>query len=318
MNTETATTPPTALQIAEDVRSGRTNAVEVVRAHLDRIATLDPELGAFQTVRRAAALQEAAVIDRRRDRAQLPLAAVPVAIKDNIAVAGEQVRHGSAGTSDTPAPADDELVSRLRAAGCVVVGTTRMPELAAWAFTASTAFGITRNPWDPRLDPGGSTGGGAVAVSAAMAALALGTDGGGSLRVPAAHCGVVGLKPSNGRVPLPGGLPEHWCGLTVAGPIARTAADAAAAFQVLSGSAVCRPVPANRLRVALSLRSPSPLGRPDAHQRAAVQVAADLLRAAGHEVVPAEPPYPATLMQQWSRRWWAGIAIEADQLAVRP
>src|SRR4051794_18346746 len=173
-----------ALAMAADVRSGRLRAVDVVRTCLDRIAVLDPELNAFQAVRADAPLAEAAAIDASPRRAGLPLAGVPVAIKDNIAVAGEELRQGSAGTAGRPASRqDDLLVSRLRDAGCVVVGTTRMPELAAWAFTASTAFGPTRNPWNPALDPGGSTGGGAVAVAAGMAALAIGTDGGGSLRV---------------------------------------------------------------------------------------------------------------------------------------
>jgi amidase len=281
---------------------------------------LNPELNAFQAVRHHAALEEADAIDRHPDRARLPLAGVPVAVKDNIAVAGEPTRHGSAATSSVPANADDELVTRLRAAGCVVIGSTRMPELAAWPHCSSAAYGVTRNPWAPRLDPGGSTGGGAVAVRTGMAALAVGTDGGGSLRVPAAQCGVVGLKPSAGAVPLPGGVDEHWCGLTVAGPMARSVTDAAVAFRVLAGLETDLALPATpgRARIALSMRSPAPLSRPDAQQRAAVEVAAAALRAAGHEVVVTDPSYPAALIQRWSRRWWAGIALDADRLGVRP
>src|SRR3954452_19068184 len=179
----TSTPTVSALDLAAAVREGRRTAVDVVREHLDRIAARDPELNAFCTVRPAAALAEAAAVDADPDRARLPLAGVPLAVKDNIAVAGVPLRHGSAAPPATPAPADDELVRRLRAAGCVVLGTTRMPELAAWAFTSSAAGGPTRNPWDPGRDPGGSTGGGAAAVAAGLAVLALGTDGGGSLRV---------------------------------------------------------------------------------------------------------------------------------------
>jgi amidase len=313
------TAPPalsSAVDIAAAVRAGRLRAVDVVRAHLDRIAALDPGLNAFQSVRPGAALAEAAAVDAHPDRPGLALAGVPVAVKDNIAVAGEQLRHGSAATADRPRPSgDDLLVARLRAAGCVVVGTTRMPELAAWAFTASRAFGVTRNPWDPRLDPGGSTGGGAVAVAAGMAALAVGTDGGGSLRIPAAACGLVAVKPSPGHVPLPGGPAEHWFGLTAAGPLARCTADAAA-LAVLAGLHP-RTVPdPPAVRVAVSVRSPSPVARADARRRAAVDAAAGTLRAAGHRVQPADPPYPATLLQQWGHAWHAGIAEEADRLGL--
>jgi amidase len=314
-----ATNLDTAQAIADAVRSGRRSAVEVTRTHLARIDQLDDALGAFRSVRHAAALAEAATIDARSDRSVLPLAGVPIAVKDNIAVAGEQVRHGSEATSSDAAVTDDELVVRLRRAGAVVVGVTRMSELAAWAFTSSTAFGVTRNPWNPDFDPGGSTGGGAVAVATGMAALALGTDGGGSLRVPAAYCGVVGVKPGRGEVPLPDGLPEHWCGLSVAGLIARTAADAALGLAVLSDQ---RPtalhVASTPLRIAVSRRSPVPTSRADAHQRAALDQAVTRLRALGHEVVDADPPYPPTLMQQWSRRWWAGIALDAERLATQP
>jgi amidase len=309
-----------AVDLADAVRTGRRTAVDVVRVHLDRIAALDPELNAFQSVRQHAALDEAAAVDRHPDRDRLPLAGVPVGVKDNIAVAGVPTRHGSAATSSAPASADDELVARLRAAGCVVIGTTRMPELAAWPHCSSTAYGVTRNPWDPRLDPGGSTGGGAVAVRTGMVALAIGTDGGGSLRIPAAQCGVVGLKPSAGAVPLPGGAGEHWCGLTVTGPLARSVGDAAVAYRVLAGLATDPTFSATpgKARIALSLRSPAPFSRPDGQQRAAVDRAASILRAAGHEVVVAEPPYPAALIPRWSRRWWAGIALDADRLGVRP
>jgi amidase len=312
----TTLTAAGALEIAAAVRHGRRNAVDVVREHLHRIAARDPELNAFCTVRAESALAEAAAVDAAEDRARLPLAGVPVAIKENIAVAGEPVRHGSRATAAAPATVDDPLVARLRAAGCVVVGTTRMPELAAWGFTSSRAGGPTRNPWNPALDPGGSTGGGAVAVATGMAALALGTDGGGSLRIPAAACGLVGFKPTAGLVPLPDGLDEHWLGLTVAGPITRTAADAAAALAVLTGAEEAQPEPAQGLRLAVSLRSPSPLGRPDAHQRAAVDAATAALWELGHQPSPADPPYPPTLLNRWGRRWLAGVALEADRLGV--
>ena len=213
----------TAGQIAARVRGGTTTAVEVARAHLARIGARDPELGAFQAVDAERMLAEAAAVDGRPDRFALPLAGVPIAVKDNVRVAGHPTRHGSAATSTAPARRDDELVKRLRRAGAVVVGKTRMPELALWGFTQS-ALGVTRNPRNTARDPGGSSGGSAAAVAAGMAALALGTDGGGSIRVPAAYCGLVGLKPGSGELPLPGGADEHWFGLSAAGPLARTAA----------------------------------------------------------------------------------------------
>jgi amidase len=150
---------------------------------------------------------------------------------------------------------------------------------------------------------------------AGLAALALGTDGGGSLRIPAAACGLVGVKPTPGLVPLPGGLDEHWYGLTVAGPIARTAADAGAALAVLGGQSL-EPTTPGPLHIAVSTKSPSPLGRPDAHQRAAVHAAARALAANGHRVDSSDPPYPATLLTQWGRSWLAGVAQEADRLGL--
>src|SRR4029077_9575884 len=128
----------------------------------------------------------------------------------------------------------------LRAAGCVVIGKTQMPELAIWPFTEPQAYPATRNPWDTERTPGGSPGGGAVAVASGMAALALGSDGGGSIRIPAACCGVFGLKPGPGLVPVAGGKAEHWYGLTAFGPLARTVADAALALDVLTGVSTYR------------------------------------------------------------------------------
>jgi amidase len=306
----------TACEIADAVRTGKISAIDTVRAHLARIDAFDPRLNAFRTVRRDAALAEAAAVDARPDRSELPLAGVPIAVKDNMAVTGEQVRHGSNATDPTPSPTDDEIVRRLRSAGAVIIGITAMPELAAWGFTSSAAFGVTRNPWDHELDPGGSTGGGAAAVATAMAALAVGTDGGGSVRIPAAYCGLVGLKPGRGLLPLPGGVDEHWCGLSVTGPIARTAADAALAFAVLRGETAVPLETPSALRVAVSRRSPNPFGRADDRQRAAIDRAVDRLHAVGHLTVRANPPYPRTVIQRWSRRWLAGVALDAHELGV--
>lgn len=312
---DTSTALMTAEEIASAVRDGRLSAVDVVRDHLSRVDAHNAELGALRRVRATEALSEAAAIDARSDRSDLPLAGVPIVVKDNIAVAGEQVRHGSRATDPEPAIADDELVRRLRDAGAVVLGISTMPELAAWAFTSSAADGVCRNPWNPDLDPGGSTGGGAVAVATGMAALALGTDGGGSLRIPAASCGLVGLKPGRDVVPVPGGADEHWCGLTSAGPITRTSGDAALALAVLADPKM--PLPTERRRrIAVSMRCPLPTTRADRRQHLAIDRAVQRLRAAGHEVVEASVPYPRTLIQQWSRHWLIGVALDADLLEV--
>ena len=286
-----------AAEIAARVRDGRSCAVDVARAHLRRIAERDPGIGAFQAHDAPRVLAEAGGVDSRADRFALPLA-----------------------TPDEPARRDDELVKRLRAAGAVVVGKTRMPELGIWGFTHS-ALGTCHNPLDPALDPGGSSGGAAAAVAAGMAALAVGTDGGGSIRIPAAHCGLVGLKPGVGVLPLPGGADQLWCGLGVTGPIARTAEDAALAFGVLAG----RPTPLDEVegpariglsRIVLSLRNPSPLGRLHTDHRAAAIGAAARLRAGpgGAAVTLADPPYPRGLATQWLRRWQAGVAEQAAGL----
>lgn len=306
-----------ALDIAAAVRAGARTAVDVAREHLGRIAVQDRALNAFQHVRERDALADAAAVDARADRATLPLAGVPVVVKDNMSVAGLPLRHGSAATGAGPAPRDDEIVRRLRAAGAVVLGTTRMPELAIWGFTASRAFGATRNPLAPDRDPGGSTGGGAAAVAAGLAALAVGTDGGGSIRIPSAYCGLVGLKPGRGVVPLPGGVDDHWFGLTAAGPLAHHAADAAAAFAVLSGRDWPGHLPdVPPLRIAWSHRSPSPTARADRHQRTAVNRAVSRLAALGHTTVPAAPSYPVTLVPRWTTSWLAGVAREAEQLGL--
>jgi amidase len=165
-------------------------------------------------------------------------------------------------------------------------------------------------------------------VAGGMAALALGTDGGGAIRVPAAYCGLVGLKPGSGEVPLPGDAAEHWCGLTAAGPLARTVTDAAVMFAVLAGhdpAAALVAVTCGRpaARVAVSLRSPSPVERLYAENRLAAVGAAALLRASGAWAAEADPPYPRTLAAHWSARWLAGVArqaaaLELDLAAVEP
>ncbi len=306
-------TYPTAVDLAAGVRAGRLSPREIVDTCLARIAATDPEIGAFQLVDADGARRAAGALAGRADLSDLPLAGVPVAIKDNLDVAGLPTRHGSAATSPRPAVRDDPLVARLRAAGAVVVGKTRMPELAVWGFTESRAFGGTRNPRDPSRNAGGSTGGGAAAVAAGMVPLAIGSDGGGSLRIPAANCGVVGVKPGRAVDAL---ASDHWYGCTAFGPIAATVADAALALDVLAGVDRWRQVRDDGapLRFAVSLRSPSPIGRPDAAARAALALAASL---AGR-VVRADPPYPRTLINQWARCWLAGVAREVDERGLDP
>src|SRR5581483_642733 len=210
-----------------------------------------------------------------------------------------------------PAAADDDLVRRLRGAGAVVVGKTRMAEFGIWPFT-ETATSVSRSPWHPGLTPGGSTGGGAVAVATGMAAVALGSDGGGSLRVPAACCGIVGIKPAPGLVPPAGGAPSHWYGLTAFGPLARTVSDAALVLDVLAGRSVGSPsLPPPPLRIAVSVKHPLPGGRVAAEVARATFEVAERLGREGHQVVASDPPYPPDAGLRFSRRWLAGIAEDA-------
>ncbi|HWF82765.1 MAG TPA: amidase [Streptosporangiaceae bacterium] len=307
-----------ALEIADLVRRRQVSPVELIQAQLDRIEAIEPRINAFQLVRPEAALREAAELAGRRQLADLPLAGVPVAIKDNVAVAGEPTRLGSAATSPTPAVADDKLVTRLKAAGCVVIGKTQLPELAIWPFTEPTAFAATHNPWNPRRTAGGSTGGGAAAVVAGMAALALGSDGGGSIRIPAACCGAFGLKPGRGLVPVGGGLTEHWFGLTEFGPIARTVADAAMMLDVLAGRTIYHnPQPVEQpIRIAFSDQHPLPGAKASPRVRIELDDVAAMLRNSGHSLVKESPPYPLTLGLRFNARWLGGIAQDAAGLDI--
>src|SRR5213595_415122 len=180
----------TARDIARAVRRGDASATQVVADHLDYIQAHDEALNAFRIVRAAAAATEAEAVDEQEDLANLPLAGVPVAVKENTAVAGLPTWYGSAGARAAVAEADHEVVRRLRGAGAVVVGTTRMPELGIFG-TTDDADAVTRNPWRSDRSPGGSSGGAAAAVASGMVPIAHGNDGMGSVRIPAACCGLV-------------------------------------------------------------------------------------------------------------------------------
>lgn len=309
----------TATEIAADVRNGATSAADQVRAALDRIAARDGRIGAFEVVRREAALAEAADVDARADRAELPLAGVPVAIKDVVDVRGELTRHGSAALPATPATSDDATVARLRAAGAVVVGKTRGPELSIWG-SSDNVRGEAVNPWDTTRVSGGSSGGSAAAVAAGMVPLALGSDGLGSIRIPAAACGLVGIKPGSGVVPMEvAGRDEHWYGMSQYGPLATTVADLALALDVLAGADRYRRVVESDhgpLRIAVSTAPPT-LGVVTAKAyRDAVGRAGSLLARAGHHVVQADPPYSPRESLSILSRWTMGAARDAEDLGL--
>ncbi|MEU8244728.1 amidase family protein [Nonomuraea sp. NPDC048916] len=332
-----------AVEIATAVRQGEVAAVTVVEEHLGAIAERDPRVGAFRLVRERA-VAEARALGERRDLADLPLAGVPVAVKDNLEVAGEATRGGSAVTADTPAPRDHETVARLRAAGAVVIGLTNLPELGLVAF-GDSAYGTVRNPWSPSRTAGGSSAGSAAAVAAGMVPLALGNDGMGSLRIPAACCGVFAIKPGTGLVPPPS---NDWHGLTENGPLAARVADLALMLSVLAadptlaeawrGGARVEPAPRMLrsvwadddemwepqrppsgpepfdLRVAYSPQ-PLPAGLPmDAEFQSAVRAAAETLRIAGHTVVERNRRLPFWLGPATVATWLARASEAADGL----
>jgi amidase len=311
----------TAHEIAEAVRAGMVTPQEVTRQHLAQIDRVDGRVGAFVRVRRELALGEAEEVAARRDLATLPLAGVPVAVKDNIQVAGEPTRYGATVTPAAPAPHDHEVVQRLRAAGAVIIGITRLPELGVWA-TSEDAAGVVRNPWNLDRTPGGSSGGSAAAVAAAMVPVAHGNDGLGSIRIPAACCGLVGIKPGAGVVPSGVGL-TSWRGLAENGPLTTTVEDAALLLSVMAGRPELATVPSSgqRLRVGASTLVPLPGVRMDPQILKAVVDAAAALRRAGHDVVRADPPYSqatASAVIAWYTASTADEAAALDQTGLEP
>ncbi|MEV6332388.1 amidase [Streptomyces sp. NPDC051909] len=285
--------------------------------HLDHIRVKDPEVGAFRRVLEAEALRDAQALECRTHLRALPLAGVPVAVKDNLAVKGVPIRHGSAATREVQAKDDHVVVRRLRAAGAIVIGVTAVPELCVFK-TTDGMFGIPRNPWLPARSAGGSSGGSAAAVAAGMVPIALGSDGMGSIRIPAASCGVVGLKPGRGVVPSGLGV-NDWFGMAENGPIASCVDDIRLLLAVIAneGTRPDHAEPVGRLRIALSVRTPLPR-LPVADQLAAtVWQSGRLLTAGGHHVVHDELPYPPWLGSAALSRWTAGAAADARGLNFR-
>jgi amidase len=287
-------------ELARLVRAGDVSARELVEASLERIEALQPELNAFCHLDPDGALAIADAVERDDPR---PFAGVPIAIKDTAPVNGMPLSMGSDLFGDFIAPHDAFLVRRLRDAGFVIVGRTNMPEFGILPVTEPRRYGPTRNPWDTGRTPGGSSGGAAAAVAGGMVPLAHGSDGGGSIRIPAACCGLVGLKPSRGRISRG---PEQGDDFLVQdGVLTRTVAETAELLDVLAGyepgDATWAPSPPEpfatvagrdpgRLRIGLTLEPPIEAALDPICERA-VRAAADLLSSFGHEVVEVDAPW---------------------------
>ena len=312
-----------AARIAEMVRGREVSPIELVDLYLERIFRIDAELNAYRVV-----LGEQARADAKRAEERLaagedaPLLGVPVAIKDNVDYAGEVTTHGTAAYGES-AKEDSVIVRRLREAGAVILGKTNLPELAIYGFTESPTWGDTRNPWDPSRTCGGSSGGSGVAVAAGMSTVAHATDGAGSIRYPAANCGLFGLKPQRNRVSLSPDR-EHWYGLSVSGCVSRTVMDTALYLDAVSGREKGdfespppfeRPLveaantPPGRLRIACTTKTILPVPKAteviDGYEETI-----GLLRSLGHEVTDAAPKL-GRLATDFYPLYFRGIRDEA-------
>jgi amidase len=296
-----------AVELAGMVRAGEVSARELVQTSLERIEELNPRLNAFVEIdgeRALAVAEQVAPGDKR------PFAGVPVAIKNNRPVSGLRLTYGCSLMDEYVADYDHNVTRRLKDAGFIVVGTTTLPEYGILPVSEARVFGPTRNPWDLERTPGGSSGGSAAAVASGMVPVAHGNDGGGSIRIPAACCGLVGLKPQRGRISAAPELGESL--LVCDGMLTRTVADTAAILDVLAGyevgdaawapppaelfaAAAARnggpPTPPTGLRIAATTLPPTADAKVDPICARAVEEAAELLRSLGHTVEEVEPPW---------------------------
>jgi amidase len=307
-----------AARQVELVRSREVSARELAEIYLARIDRYDGDLNAYRVTFDERALAEADQADGRAGAGdRRPLLGVPIAIKDDMDVAGERTAFGG-DANGGPVAADGEVVRRLRTAGAVIVGKTNVPELTITPWTESPTFGVTRNPWDRERTPGGSSGGSAAAVAAGLAGAALGSDGAGSIRIPAGCCGLFGLKGQNGRVPTHPWV-EPWHGMSTWGPLSRRVADSALFYDAIKDGgpsfAEAAARPPGRLRIAVSVRTPPLTGiQPDAEQLGAVKAVVAQLRELGHEVVDHELEYTPALTSHTLARYLGGIAASARSL----
>jgi amidase len=316
--------------LAERVRRREVTPRELVELYLRRIESIDPQLNAFREILGEEALAAADRLAASEDALLGPLAGVPIAVKDDMALAGHRTTYGSRSPAQVNS-ADAEAVAKLRAAGAIPVGITNVPELMIFPWTATAANGITRNPWDLSRTPGGSSGGSAAAVAAGLVAAATGSDGAGSIRIPAACCGLVGMKPSRGRVStLP--LVDPWLGLSTYGSLTRTVADSALMLDVMQGGegtafpreafaaaaaagaegtgAVAAP-----LRIGVSERMPPGiLGRVAPDQRLALDRTRRLLVELGHRVEDRDPAYGLAALEL-TQNYLRGISEDFGRLA---
>lgn len=320
-----------AWELAEAVRSGKVSARATTEAALARVAARNPTINAFVHLDAEGALRQAEAIDAAVARGQDPgpLAGVAIGVKDLEPVAGMPFTFGSRAFADNVATGDSVQVARLRAAGAVVLGKTNTPEFGYKGFTENRLFGPTRNPWNRELTPGGSSGGSAAAVAAGMVALCTGSDGGGSVRIPASFCGVYGVKPTAGRIPVAGETYPKWSTHSTYGPLARCVRDGARYLDAVAGphpddlvsldapaghyeAAVVGPMPRLR-RLAWS----SDLGYAAVDPEVAAiarAAAARLAEAVGAELVEAHPGF-ADPMATWTTIGVPGDTVLVDSLS---
>jgi len=297
-----------ALELAEMVRGGEISARELVEISLERIEDLNPALNAFVDLDAERALDLA---DQIAPGDQRPFAGVPTAIKNNRPVRGMRLTYGCSLMAENVCDYDHNITRRLKDAGFVIVGTTTLPEYGILPTSEARLFGPTRNPYDMQRTPGGSSGGAAAAVASGMLPVAHGNDGGGSVRIPAACCGLVGLKPARGRISAAPELGDSSLGID--GMLTRTVADTAALLDVLSGyelgDATWAPPPSEpfalaagrdpgKLKIASTIVPPTPDAVVDPICAQAVSDASELLRSLGHEVSEVELPWQAEGLQE--------------------